>query len=398
MTLSQEPLRLSAKREWLFRVVLLLVMALTLELASCVALRLLNRRYPMDPMAEITEERVETFLKKAYDPELGWKVDRTRHTLNSLGARSTREYPDISRTISVYGDSYVFGSGVPVEEAWTSLLEKKSGVGVLNFGVQGYGSDQALLRLERQQSEVPSPTVLLCILAENINRCVNVYAGFYRPGFNPPKPRFVLAGSRLTVYNPFSSAAEARDILLYHPDRLIAIAKEHDHWYRELELFGRPWRIAFPYSLQLAARARYCVNRIRSGFQDSGTHIPLFMEGSDSLQLLKAILARFRDLAKDRDFKGLVLVFPTVRDVRTMQRTGKVGYQPLLEFMRKDDIPYLDLADTIAQQPDVERLYVDGEDHFNRPGGELVSSRILEFLRERDALPGEIGSEPRRNE
>jgi hypothetical protein len=310
-----------------------------------------------------------------------------------LGARSLREYADISRTISVYGDSYTFGSGVSIEDAWTSLLEEKLEVGVLNFGVQGYGTDQALLRLERQQKQIASPTMLLCLLAENINRCVNVYRGFYRPRFSPPKPRFILADGELTVYNPFSSVAEVRDVLLDHPDRLIAIGKKYDHWYQQLELFGRPWRIAFPYSLQLAARAPYCVPRLRLGMEDRGTHVLLYKDGSESLQLLGAIVKRFRDLASDRGFRGFVIVFPTVRDAREMRRTGKVGYQSLLQIMTDEDIPYLDLVSTIAEQDDIQVLYVDGEDHFNRLGGELVSSRIAEFLRKRDAIPSKIAAE-----
>lgn len=387
--IDETPLR--KRRKWLFRAVILLTLIAVLEVGSFVALTLLGRKYPMDPMAGIQPERVEALLGKYYDPDLGWTYDRAFEgggELNSIHARSTHEYRDLWGTISVYGDSYAFGMDVPIEDAWPTLLEKEAGIGVLNFGVPSYGTDQALLRLEKQHGRVPSATVLLCVLTENINRCVNVYGGFYRPESFVFKPRFVLQDGRLEVFNPFSNVAEARDILLTHPDRLIAIAKEHDHWYQELELFGRPWSIEPPYSLQLAVRIPYCLRRLQGGISDVGLHVPLYKEGTESLEIMKRIMSRFRDFAAERRFKGLVVIFPRIRDVRTMVATGEVGYQTLRDHLTAEEIPYIDLVEVLADQPDVSSLYVRGLEHMTRAGGEIIVPEVLRFLEQEDALPG----------
>ncbi len=377
-----------SRRKWIHRLILASILIVIIEIASYVGLRLLDQRYPMDPMAAIDRERVEVMLTNYYDPGLGWNYDRVQHDLNDIHARSAHEYADFGKTISVYGDSYAYGMDVPVADAWATLLEKASGVGVINFGVPAYGTDQALLRLEEKYSRVPSPTVLLCVLTENINRCVGIYGGFYRRHFYALKPRFVLEDGVLELYKPASSAAEARDIMLDHPDRLIEIARGHDHWYDELEWRGGPWRITPPYSLQLAVRIPYCLRRLKVGITDVGIHVPLYAEGTESLEIMKAIIARFRDFADRRSFNGLVVIFPTVRDARTMAAHGAVGHQTLLDFLDAEHIPYLDLLDVIARQPDIASLYVDGIEHLTRAGGEIVVPEILDFLRKNDALPG----------
>ncbi len=157
-------------RKWIHRLILASILLVIIEVGSYVGLRLLDRRYPMDPMAAIDPERVEVLLADYYDPDLGWTYDRVLPDLNAMHARSTHEYRDLSKTVSVYGDSYAYGADVPVADAWTTLLEEASGAGVLNFGVPAYGTDQARLRLEKQYGRVPSPTVVLCVLTENITR------------------------------------------------------------------------------------------------------------------------------------------------------------------------------------------------------------------------------------
>jgi hypothetical protein len=70
---------------------------------------------------------------------------------NSAGIRSNREYnliapPGVTRIVA-FGDSFTHGDEVPNQETWEYLLEQsRDEVEVMNFGVQGYGADQAYLR------------------------------------------------------------------------------------------------------------------------------------------------------------------------------------------------------------------------------------------------------------
>ena len=217
---------LSKRKLWLFRLVTLGLIFLCFELFSYVGLRLLENKLSMDPMRHITPEKVESFLAKRYDPDLGWGP--IADTVNSIGARSNHEYEKLENTISIYGDSYAWGDGVSVEDSWAMQLENRIDCGVLNFGVGGYGTDQAQMRMERKYPTARSSTVVMCIQVENVMRNVNIYRGFFRPGFDPPKPRYIAEGDGLEVFNPFDTPEAVREILLEDPDRLIELGKKYD--------------------------------------------------------------------------------------------------------------------------------------------------------------------------
>ena len=48
------------------------------------------------------------------------------------------------------GDSITFGTGVGDDETFSHLLDALPDLEVLNLGVDGYGTDQELIRLERE--------------------------------------------------------------------------------------------------------------------------------------------------------------------------------------------------------------------------------------------------------
>ena len=104
-----------------------------------------------------------------FDPDLGWghvpngagrlvspEFD-VEMQISSTGLRD-REFavdkPEGTRRIALYGDSFVEGWGVAIEAAVSRRLEaclrqKGERVEVANYGVAGYGTDQALLFFEK---------------------------------------------------------------------------------------------------------------------------------------------------------------------------------------------------------------------------------------------------------
>ena len=80
--------------------------------------------------------------KITYDPVLGWVTP---------GVRGTRAYdlspPQGKIRISAFGDSFTYGCGVHNYNSWVEQIYlSEKGYEVLNFGVLGYGLDQAYLR------------------------------------------------------------------------------------------------------------------------------------------------------------------------------------------------------------------------------------------------------------
>jgi hypothetical protein len=380
-TASKPQIRLSAKKQWLFRGVLLLFVWGLLEVVSFCSLAFLDTRYPMDPLAAITQERVESFLKTHYDPVCGWISPKDRPDVNSLGARSLHEYDNLPQTISVYGDSWAYGLGLPVADSWPMLLEKAASRGVLNFGVNGYGTDQALLRLEDIHDTVPSSIVLLCITVENINRCVNIHKAFYQAQGFAPKPRFVLSQNGMELLNPFDERDKVRDITLQNPDKLVSLARDHDYWFPEMTLWGKPWSISFPYSVQLCARIPFLARRVRIGMTDVSSHTYLYHD-EETFAVMQGVVRRFRDYAEEKDFTGLVVIFPTLRDVRRYLATDEIGYQPLRGFLASEGIPFVDLLEPFARDPDYPRVFLHRKHHLSRVGSEIATQNVLRLLTE----------------
>src|SRR5439155_12092273 len=81
--------------------------------------------------------------------------------------------------IAAFGDSFTHCDGVANSFTWEYLLERLNpALEVLNFGVGGYGTDQALLRYELEGMAFHPHIAILGFLPENIHRVVSVFRSF----------------------------------------------------------------------------------------------------------------------------------------------------------------------------------------------------------------------------
>ena len=117
-----------------------------------------------------------------YHPEFGW-ISRANHegtfdngnfkvhvAINSQGLRGpevAREKSAEMRRVLVVGDSFAWGFGVEYEEIFGTRLEATlSSIEVINGGVTGYSTDQALLWL-RSEGIRYAPGVVVYVLSGN---------------------------------------------------------------------------------------------------------------------------------------------------------------------------------------------------------------------------------------
>jgi len=148
-----------------------------------------------------------------FDPVLGWSYIPSRSVtqrfgsddrpismhFNDIGARvgePGRRFDSSSPTVVFVGDSFTFGHGVTYEESFVGQFERSSGsrFQVVNLGVQGYGTDQALLALERHGKDFNTRVVVYTFLQEHLKRNDNTDRRLlYRDAkFLGTKPRFAL--------------------------------------------------------------------------------------------------------------------------------------------------------------------------------------------------------------
>ncbi len=151
-----------------------------------------------------------------YDELLGWNNGPNRcshdglYCSSSMGTRSPRPgtvFADRSAAyrIALIGDSFTFSDEVGYEESWAYKLERKlrPQVQVLNFGVSGYGIDQAYLRYTRDVRPWHPDIVVLGYIRADVWRTGRVYEFLSWPEWGVPlgKPRFILKNHRLELPN-----------------------------------------------------------------------------------------------------------------------------------------------------------------------------------------------------
>lgn len=131
-----------------------------------VVLRIVNYPYiGCDSIDEVSECRSGRF-----DPELGWSyknnntsnVENAVYIINEEGYRvgNIQDKTDFSKKIVlIVGNSVIFGHGINYIETFGYKLSQRLGDGyqVINMAVQGYGLDQAYIRL-KQVMEIYNPS------------------------------------------------------------------------------------------------------------------------------------------------------------------------------------------------------------------------------------------------
>ena len=161
----------------------------------------------------IDESQLHAYLK-VRDPILGWPRTDGQGPLqfDAIGARPDPTFPNINKPcISVYGDSFTYAEEVNHEEAWAHRLSQQLSCRIANYGVPGYGTDQAYLRFQKNTHDTAS-LIILGIYQEGILRIVNQYRYLLSKG-DPYsfKPRFLLKkGSFKTDFSSINSTNRCR--------------------------------------------------------------------------------------------------------------------------------------------------------------------------------------------
>ena len=143
-----------------------------------------------------------------FSPTLGWElrpnVRTDRVTSNSQGLRGSREYAPESpagvRRVLCVGDSFTFGAGLLDDQTMPARLEVAlNGPGptrweVLNFGVEGYGTDQQWLYFSERGLGYHPAVVVLSFFELNLERNIMSFRDY-------AKPYFALVDGHLALQN-----------------------------------------------------------------------------------------------------------------------------------------------------------------------------------------------------
>ncbi len=316
----------------------------------------------------------------AYDATLGW-TDRPgsctrdrKYCANSAGLRSDHEYtkeiPAGVLRVSLFGDSFIHGHDVDLAGSLAPQLEtalRQRGVPAqaLNFGVGGFGIDQAYLRYSRQGSRFDTDVIVEGLQFENVARHLMVFRLIAYPQSKIPfsKPRFHFEGPSLLIANEPTIPPEKVPDALAHFDS--SPLRKLDHFYTDR--YERYWW----------RRSRLLAVLADAQHKDESTDI--MRPGGEGMQLTQAILDRFRNDVNVTGKPFLLVYLPLKDNLAAALHGGKDPWEVYVDLFRKDFTvvdPSPRLLD-LARSKGVEAV---APGHYSAEGNRAVAETLVDAI------------------
>ena len=326
------------------------------------------------PVSEL-RANIENYLEQkdranlVYDEMLGWAHRPNmlgELTTNSKGLRAwrysrglrvRREYsaqpsPNTLR-IALFGDSFTLGFGVADDETWGHQLEialNQAGIRaeVMNFGVNGYGMDQAFLRWRHEGQQYSPDMVIFGFQPENLNRNVNIFRKLYylKSGIPFSKPRFILTEQGLELLN--QPALPPEELLAVFESFANHPLAPYEHYYQSRHVAGRWWT-----SSRLAAFIYEALKQQNEEIRED------WGPSSDRGRLGQAIVDAFAADAMAHDAAFFVLHLPRQSGMQSYHNGYPPPYQLLLDHF-EDSYRYIALEEHLDLSHADDIYYVYG--------------------------------------
>lgn len=370
----------SPARKLLNVLVLIGIVALPVEIMSFVAGKILaDKSLLYNPPQD---ENYASYLKNR-DPVLGWpnRAGFGQGEYDCSGSRLVPKFPDPAHPscVALFGDSFTWGDEVTPEHAYGNVLSGLMGCRVANYGVGGYGTDQAYLRYERVIND-KAPIVILGHYSDNIIRNINQERGFLTNQAIGLKPRFILEANELKLV-PLPTLTEVEHISLRsNAQELLPFdyfAPDGPSGIRTLK---------FPFTLSVLGTIQHY--RLMARLKGHPSYAQFYdpAHPSHALQVTEAIIKSFVSEAQRRNQKPMVLLIPDEKDLRWLRDHGTLPYAELVNRLRNAGIIVPDIAGELGKylgSRDPCELYTRcGGGHFSQEGYKRLAEIVFDKLRE----------------
>ncbi len=322
-----------------------------------------------------------------YDEVLGWtprpggSSENGLYQYNTQGIRSPiaaySAQPDSGVfRIALFGDSFTHGNDVPYEDSFGAILEEmlnQAGVRteVLNFGVGGYGIDQAMLRYGRHGVGFSPHLVVFGFQPENLKRNLNILRPLYDPRTRLPlaKPRFVQDGQGMKLINmPVLPPEEMFSVLQNINDWPLL---QYEHFYEPADFQSSWWQksklLATIVDLKANRENTWLLKRI------------LYTERSEEQRLGWSIIQTFAQEVDQSGADFMIVHLPTAQEMNLRRGLKRWPYQTFLDA--------LDGQNEVVHPEErlfeaVNEIGYEGifQGHFTRAGNRIIAESVFEQI------------------
>ncbi|MCB0153369.1 MAG: SGNH/GDSL hydrolase family protein [Anaerolineae bacterium] len=336
-----------------------------------------------------------------FDSVLGWSIrpevqadqEGITYTSNQIGLRSLREYslekePGRTRIVTM-GASFTHGDEAPDQGTWQAQLEQtRPDLEVMNWGVGGYGTDQALLRYETQAAAYQPDIVIIGFEENNIWRNVNRFRPFqhHSSGIPLTKPVFVLEQGRLNlVANPFTDFETLQDTLLNQPNRFLEMVCPHDYFCDQAKYQQKPLDVlaSFRFFRTLAYEVRTPLPATRAIVQTNLSSTDWRLNEVEQTNWL--LVQMFVESVIRHNATPIILAFPERFSIEAMETGQQTFYQQSVTFLEQQGVSVIELTVPFVDHKLTNGLeytdyYAPDGGHFNALGNAIVSQAVLRHL------------------
>lgn len=326
------------------------------------------------------------------DRELGWTIrpnGRTGDGLfasNELGLRSAPspvgDRADGVRRVLLVGDSYTHGDEVPWEETWAHRLSEELGSGfqVLNGGVGGYGTDQAVLRARRLRLPLQPDVIVLGIYIQDLLRNLTVFRSVKHPWTHYPwsKPRFVIADDQASGLALVNFPVEA-----WPPEKVIEFLEDYGA-HQELKQNDRLWDDAFyDDSWTYASRLWRWVASKRIHRDRHEDRQRLMRDRNEGVVVTARIARLFRDETVKAGARAVIVLLPGESGLPGYGEGKRPPLRHLHAELERLSVDFVDvgraLLDSLEAHEGADALYL--ESHPNARANRVIAKALATHIR-----------------
>lgn len=325
----------------------------------------------------VTENYGAYFSRR--DPLLGWVAAKpAASSADQVGPGGEGPKP----CLSLYGAAFFVNQWVDPDYGCDQVLAKLLNCKVANYGVGGYGTDQAYLTFHNNKQD-KAKVVLLGFSSDhirwNVNRLRNLISPLPELAL---KPRFIINSKDELQLIPIPDVTEKSFYQISaQPEKYL----DQDYFLPGGLSGVQTFR--FPYTICLLRVIKPIFQRLaEKKYPYDEFYQP--QHPAQALRLTAAIMALFSQEAKAQGKHPCIVLIPLLHDLWEFQEKGTWIYQPLIDQLEKKKVPYFNAGPKIIESLGNRRPSQIFQEHgfLNNDGQKLLGSILYNYV----SLPGNI--------